>query len=136
MYSRYQNRSDQPIQIPEHYGGSAFAPPPSHREPPIKPHPHPVDAARPSPPPKKTPPLPPPAPLSPSTPPSDRVPENADILPPSPQKGFSEVLGGAFPFSHGIGSEELLLLGLILLVAQSGKDPDVILWLALLLFCG
>ena len=34
----------------------------------------------------------------------------------------------------GIGSEELLLLGLILLLSQSEKRDDLFLWIALLLF--
>ena len=45
-------------------------------------------------------------------------------------------IGSAFPFSHGIGFDELLIIGLILLLARSGQDSDMILWLALLLFCG
>ncbi len=39
-------------------------------------------------------------------------------------------------FSGGFGFEELLIIGLILLIAQSGTDDDIILLLALLLFIG
>ena len=39
-------------------------------------------------------------------------------------------------FSGGIGFEELLIIGLILLIAQSDTDDDMILLLALLLFIG
>lgn len=39
-------------------------------------------------------------------------------------------------FSGGIGFEELLIIGLILLISQSDTDDDVILLLALLLFVG
>ena len=38
-------------------------------------------------------------------------------------------------FSGGLQFEELLLIGLILLLARSEQESDVILWLALLLFC-
>ena len=124
MYSRSQNRSEAAIRIPEHYSGCAFskAPPPEKpREEP--PRPRPIEPTRPSPPPKAPPPLlPPPSPTHKEPPP----------LAESPLGG----LGKAFPFSHGVGFEELLLLGLILLLGQSGSDPDMILWLALLLFCG
>ncbi|MBO5416574.1 MAG: hypothetical protein J6A83_08110 [Clostridia bacterium] len=39
-------------------------------------------------------------------------------------------------FSGGFGFEELLIIGLILLIAQNGTDDDIILLLALLLFIG
>ena len=46
-------------------------------------------------------------------------------------------LGGAgFPFGHGIGFDEMLLLGLIVLLHGSEQGSDVILWLILLLFMG
>ena len=54
-----------------------------------------------------------------------------------PFEGLFGQLGHAFPFSHGLGFDELLLLGLILLIAQSDTESsDVVLWLVLLLFCG
>ena len=37
-------------------------------------------------------------------------------------------------FSHGFGFEELLIIGLILLISQSDTDDDIILLLILLLF--
>ena len=37
---------------------------------------------------------------------------------------------------HSVGFEELLLLGLILLLAGSEEYSDTVLWLVLLLFCG
>ena len=131
MYSRFQNRPEHEIRIPEHYSGCAFSPTPppeKHREDP--PRPRPLEPTRPSPPPKSPPPalLPPP-----------REP-NSEKSPVSPavavSQGLFGSLGKAFPFSHGLGFEELLLLGLILILGQSGSDPDMILWLALLLFCG
>ncbi|MBQ7383482.1 MAG: hypothetical protein IJV72_01675 [Clostridia bacterium] len=39
-------------------------------------------------------------------------------------------------FSGGFGFEELLIIGLILLISQNGADDDIILLLALLLFIG
>ena len=39
-------------------------------------------------------------------------------------------------FSGGIGVEELLIIGLILLIAQSENNEDIIVLLALLLFIG
>ncbi|MBQ2734229.1 MAG: hypothetical protein IJF33_00200, partial [Clostridia bacterium] len=42
----------------------------------------------------------------------------------------------SFPLSHGIGFDELLIIGLILLLSRNGQDNDLILWLVLLLFCG
>jgi len=38
-------------------------------------------------------------------------------------------------FLEGLHFEELLLIGLILLLARSDQGNDLILWLALLLFC-
>ncbi len=141
MYSRSQDRPDRPIRIPEHYSGCAFSPqkqPPPQERPTPKPQPRYPEAAKPSPPPKP----------SPSANPS--VPPTAILLPPpaSPQKEESPSavpaplgsllgnLGSAFPFSHGLGFDELLIMGLILLLAGNGQDPNIILWLALLLFCG
>ena len=53
----------------------------------------------------------------------------------------SGALKNNFPFGHGIGSEELLIMGIMLMVFMSGnndKDPDgeLMLLLAMLLFAG
>ena len=136
MYSRFQNRSDEGIRIPEHYSGCAFSPTPPppdrKREEPVKPRPRPVAATKPSPPPPLK--NPPPALL---LPPCEERTKKEDETPAISliEKPF-EKLGKAFPFSHGIGFDELLLLGLIILLSQSGRDSDMVLWLALLLFCG
>jgi hypothetical protein len=45
-------------------------------------------------------------------------------------------VGNTFPFAHGFGFDELLILGLILLLAHNDHDPDILLLLGLLLFCG
>lgn len=54
----------------------------------------------------------------------------------------SSILGGSnFPFGHGIGSEEILILAIMLLVYLSGEDKgktdtEFLLMLGLLLFAG
>ena len=47
-----------------------------------------------------------------------------------------DLFGGVLPaLPGGLESDELLLIGLILLLARSGEGSDVLPWLALLLFC-
>ena len=50
-----------------------------------------------------------------------------------PEKAYNPT---PLPFLQGIGFEELLLLGLIVLLAHNEKGNDIVLWLALLLFSG
>lgn len=59
---------------------------------------------------------------------------NAAFL--QPFRGLFGQMGSAFPFSHGLGFEELLLLGLIVLLSSCEQGAEIVLWLALLLFCG
>lgn len=152
MYSRYHNNTEKPIQLPENYSGCAFSdfknnssdvPSGSSRR---------IDVAKPTPPPEA-------APLAAEPPPRRDEPAAKDgcadcakesgLLPvpkaPPPNKphtdslplgGLLGNLGHAFPFTHGIGFDEILLIGLILLLAKNENDTDLILWLALLLFCG
>ena len=146
MYSRANNRSDQPIRIPEHYSGCAFSGAKSDGSPKkeehFTPHRYP-EAAKPTPPkptkedhstldsPQKikfAAPLPVPVPI----PPSKEKPPIA----PQPFQGLFGSVGTAFPFSHGLGFDEILIIGLILLLGRTSQDSDVVLWLALLLFCG
>ena len=57
--------------------------------------------------------------------------------PPSPAHGLLSALippGLDSAHGNGLGFEELLLTGLILLLSQSQRDSDIILMLALLLF--
>ena len=59
----------------------------------------------------------------------------SSLLPPS------ILAGNRFPFGHGIGSEEILILAIMLLVYLSGEDKgktdtDFLLMLGLLLFAG
>lgn len=147
MYSRSQDRSGAPIRVPEHYSGCAFSntrPSPPHKQDPTpqKPPLHHPTPTKPSPPPRKAPEehpfvahTPPPALLLPpvSAPPKE---EPKSMLPSKPIGSLLGSIGSAFPFSHGIGFDEILIIGLIILLARSGQDSEMILWLALLLFCG
>ena len=146
MYSRYHNPSGKTVQIPDNYSGCAFAEPkvhvvseksPAHREhftPPTDVRR--VEVAKPT--------LPDPAPtLMPisQTPPQKEskpkeAPANQSQPPTLPASGLFGNLGKHLPLSQGLGFEELLLLGLILLLSQTEQSSDIVLWLALLLFCG
>ncbi len=53
-----------------------------------------------------------------------------------PFHGLFSHAGHTFPFAHGIGFDELLIIGLIVLLSRTEQDSDAIIWLALLLFCG
>ena len=53
-----------------------------------------------------------------------------------PFQGLFGHMGNAFPFGHGMGFDELLIIGLIILLSRTEQESDVVLWLALLLFCG
>ena len=113
MYSRYPDR------LPDHYSGCAFRPGREDR-PPIS-----VPFAPAPPPPSPEPPPPPPPP-----------PCGCEKPAPPPPKPPCELFGGALPaLPGGLESDELLLLGLILLLARSGEGSDLLPWLALLLFC-
>lgn len=61
----------------------------------------------------------------------------SEAPPPKPQeKPSCDLFGGVLPaLPGGLESDELLLIGLILLLARSGEGSDVLPWLALLLFC-
>ena len=143
MYTRVPSgRMPRGMRVPENYAGNAFRPlpyePPHEKRMPIEPRAPHFDAP------------PPPDPI-------DTVDELAreeeppqkehTDLPPEPQADTVAVgakpssLGWRLPFrlpSFGtglsIGFEELLLLGLILLISQEGKNDDLILLLILLLF--
>lgn len=159
MYSRYDSRPERPIHLPENYSGTAFS-----DRPPIPPHQpqsRQLEIAKPSPhreldpnvaiPPPRSVPIPPPK----ETPPpkeeirkehEEKKDENekeekehrssAPSALPLPVQGLFGHLGNAFPFSHGLDFEELLILGLILLLSRNENDSDLVLWLILLLFCG
>lgn len=100
--------SRYPDRLPEHYSGCAFRQGREDR-PPIS------------------------VPFSEAPPPSPCPPPP----PPKPQeKPSCDLFGGVLPaLPGGLESDELLLIGLILLLARSGEGSDVLPWLALLLFC-
>lgn len=150
MYSRYSAKADKPIQIPEHYSGVAFSASKRTAPPSAKPTPTFLDVATPTPPPLEIPPEPReeipsvvrdvPV-LAPVSEKNEHIREKTQVaasLSPivSPLSSLFGSIGHAFPFSHGIGFEELLILGLILLLSRNDGEPDVILLLGLLLFCG
>ena len=139
MYSRSKDRPNEAVKIPRHYSGCAFSP--THRVQPI-----------PTPPPTKIP-TPPcreeqkehahtpteehrethPIPSLPCPTASEGAHCRDSAL---PGKGLFGNLGLSFPFSHGIGFDELLILGVMLLLAGSEQESDTLLFLCLLLFCG
>ena len=68
-----------------------------------------------------------------------KAPPHADRRPTAflqPFQGLFGHMGNAFPFGHGIGFDELLIIGLMILLSRTEQESDVVLWLALLLFCG
>ena len=121
MYSRFQDRRDVPLRLPENYSGCAFSPPPNP----------PLDLSPPAPPPVPTAiptvaadapteaPLTPEAPFSKEAPPAASVPSAPPTAPP-PGRSYDDVL----------------LLGTILLLWRNAEDSDVLPFLVLLLFCG
>ena len=106
MYSRYPKSSQSSIHIPDHYSGCAFYNTPTQEASP---------------------------PSIAEAPPSTQAIEGNE---PKSYAPLSNPFGGAFGFLRGgLGFEELLLIGLILLLSHSEQENDTILWLALLLFC-
>lgn len=172
MYSRYDNRQERPIRLPENYSGTAFSenapsqrstprdlPPPMRQLEIGKPSPPPDRPPAEMPPPPRTIVLPPPkntreapkselpTPYSEPAPKEERIEEKEPPRKPSmpdsplsslvqPFHGLFGHAGHTFPFAHGIGFDELLIIGLIVLLSRNEQDSDVIVWLALLLFCG
>ena len=132
MYSRYSSeRSDKQLRIPDHYSGCAFSP-----SAPSDSAPRAFGVAKPTPlsaepePPKHPPTadadvaeLPPPSPL-----PTD--------APARQEHSVSHAPSPLPLLANGLDFDQLLILGLILLLSHSGKDSDIVRWLGLLLFCG
>lgn len=122
MYSRTSSgRQDGGYRIPEGYRGNAFTPlsPPTEEAPP-----EPIEAESA---PVETPPTKQALPVSlPQKSEPRALSPLASLLPPKPT-GTKGLLGD-------IGLEELLILGVILLVSQSETDDDILLFLILLLF--
>lgn len=154
MYSRQYDNRKSPIKIPENYSGHAFKPPspysdmppPTHidippserREETVEPT-RSVDEGR--------------IPLA-EVEQATQESENDSFSEEEPKKEsqsassiFSSLLpssihgGNHFPFGHGLGSEEILILAIMLLVYLSGSekgkpDTEFLLMLGLLLFAG
>lgn len=121
MYSRYPDRPGRPLRLPEHYSGCAFRQEPERSEPAPISVPFAETPAQP----------PPPHPSALPAPPAPQ--KQPGHTPPAPA---CELFGGVLPtLPGGAAGDELLLIGLILLLAHSGEGTDVLPWLALLLFC-
>ncbi len=158
MYARSPDPNKQSVKVPENYGGHAFSrsgaysdmPPPARIEPfqteedprgntsyDADPYSNAPDAAfepqldRESQnfggyalPPEKTP--------EPS-PPNERPSIFSSLMPPNPSSA------ARFPFGHGLGSEELLIIAMMLtvyLAEGESADSELLLLLGLLLFAG
>ena len=108
MYSRYSNRPRPSVQVPKHYSGVAFSESGAEGD-----SPRYLEVAKPSQPAWDSPPEPAPK-------------EEPPALPAHAPKPH-------IPFANGLDFEELLILGLILLLWDNERDSDIILWLGLLL---
>ena len=139
MYSRYHKQTDGEIKLPDNYGGVAFSEhhfsknegdSTAHTLEVAKPSPLPVlplptgsaNETEHPPGPENTP------PVQKKTSPHPHRPPLTPLLP----MGALE----SFPFAHGIGFEELFIIALMILLSRNEQSSDVVLWLALLLFCG
>ena len=122
MYSRYSKATEGEIRLPENYSGCAFSrapsPPPvapPHRDPPLTKKPTELPPA-----------LPPPPPAI------EEATEEPTALPLSPTHRPEGLLARV---TAAFDPDQLLILGLILLLLQSGEETETVLWLVLLLFC-
>lgn len=126
MYSRYE-KPERDLRIPAQYSGCAFVEKKPQTQPdpaPRRPLPTPIRAKMPQ---------VDPTPVAPTPPPPPKHEEKPPISLP---QGLNALFGGGFPFGHGIGFEELLIMGMILLISQGENASDAVFWLTLLLLCG
>ena len=132
MYSRYHGDAEREIRVPENYGGSVFADAP--RDTTWTAPPRSLEVAKPSP--------PSPEPPRPSV--GDPVAKDAPRAA-EPESVATAVVPkdeirprflNRLRLFESFGFEELLLLGLILLLSESGADTETLLWLGLLLLAG
>lgn len=132
MYSRYHGGAEREIRVPENYGGSAFADAP--RDTTWTSPPRAIEVAKPSPPTVE--------------PPREQIaPEGVAVASPASEPELQDavalescetppsLLKKSRPL-ESIGFEELLILGLILLLSENGADAETLLWLGLLLLWG
>ena len=124
MYSRYHSGSDRPIRLPEHYNGCAFAVQSKDVEKPQEQPPQPprfeqtvrvFDA---------------------ETEEKDTKEESTPVMSLMPFRSMAERIKRGESGRGELGFEELLLLGLILLLMGSEDSSETVLWLVLLLLCG
>lgn len=133
MYSRFSNTPQRKLQIPEHYDGCAFGN--TEKTIPVN---HFFEVATPSPPDGAPSNPSPPVPLTEET---VSISKNKDEVPNalSPtgcsQPESSSTEAKSFSLLNTLDFDQLLLLGLILLLSHTGEGSDIILWLGLLLFC-
>ena len=156
MYARTPDPNRGGVRIPENYGGHAFSRSGAYSDmpPPTRIEPYPTDERR-SPPPEpqkhlsEIPPEPEPEAMreaeEPAALPTIASPPSA-CEPPAPCRSiFSSLIppsasaSARFPFGHGIGSEELLIIAMMLtvyLAEGESADSELLLLLGLLLFAG
>lgn len=119
MYARPSGYKypNQPLRVPDNYGGSTFRETNKNAEPEEEPVIEPIATKEAT---SKV-----EAPLT----------ENAQEAALLSKRGFGLRLGSLFGGKGGIGTEELLILALILLLADGGEElDDLILFLVLLFF--
>lgn len=114
MYSRFSSGQGRQVSIPEHYSGYAFSEKTREKE---ALEDAPTEA------------LSPPEPSSNDSP--AKTTENAVI----PVGNALQRLLSHSRLPGALEGDRLLLLGMILLLADSEADRDILLWLVLLLFC-
>lgn len=138
MYSKKSGRGSLPPRMPEHYSGWAFQPPSPPKDRPPRVEEKPENRPAPPPPPKQEihESYPRPLPFLPP-PPVPEPPRGEKPIPPSFLPAQLEQLLGKSGFlrSLNLDFEELLLIGLIVLLGSSGGDNELPLLLALLLLC-
>lgn len=122
MYSRSQNRRDPTLRVPENYSGCAFSENKNADLPPRF-----LEVAKPTQE-KESVLFPPPPPPPPVEKHLEREKQRTQALLPIKKGGFS--------FAGGLDFDQLLILGLILLLSRGEEGNDIVLWLALLLLCG
>ena len=108
MYARQPPDRRPPFRIPGNYSGNAFSK--KEESPPCEETPETVEA---------------PAPTEESPPPSEPAAQ--------PTSSLSRLFGHSEQ-SMGIGTEELLLLGILLILSQSDEGGDILPFLLILLF--
>ena len=137
MYFRSPDPSGsrrEEIRLPEHYGGCAFPRPDAVQEPNIPTEPPKEEVNRHTPPTKDghT------GENQPSSPTLGKFPSSAPQEEPTlPQESPRAKGRGLLPLGFGgLALDELLLLGLLLLLGREGEDSEILLLLLLLLLCG